>query len=88
MICIYDKFSKPVLLYGGKNTASKLFESIIKEYDYYKNGIKNLFNKNLAMSAEDEEEFQLSNKCWICNKLLDVGANKVIWIGVIIWILN
>ena len=29
------------------------------------------------MSAEDEESFQLNNKCWICNKLVDVGNDKV-----------
>ena len=29
------------------------------------------------MSAEDEERFQSSNKCWICNKLFDVQDNKV-----------
>ena len=29
------------------------------------------------MSAKDEERFQLSNKCWIYNKLLEVGDNKV-----------
>ena len=29
------------------------------------------------MSAEDEEIFQSSNKCWICNKLFVVGDNKV-----------
>ena len=29
------------------------------------------------MSAEEEERFQLSNICWICNKLFDVNDNKV-----------
>ena len=33
------------------------------------------------MSAEEEEEeeekIQLSNSCWICNKLFDVGDEKV-----------
>ena len=29
------------------------------------------------MSAEDEEKSQLSNKCWICNRLFDAGDNKV-----------
>ena len=38
--------------------------------------IKNYFNKNLIMSAE-EERIQLSNSCWICDKLFDVGDNKV-----------
>ena len=29
------------------------------------------------MSSEDEERFQLSNKCWIADKLFDVGGDKV-----------
>ena len=39
--------------------------------------IKKKFNKNLVMSSEDEERFQLSNKCWIPDKLFDVGGDKV-----------
>ena len=53
-------------------------EAILKEYDYCKKIITKHFNKNLIMSAEDEERFQLSNKCWICNKLFDAVDNKVI----------
>ena len=29
------------------------------------------------MSEEDEQRFQSSNKCWICDKLFYVGDNKV-----------
>ena len=29
------------------------------------------------MSEEGEKRFQLTSKCWICNKLFDVGNNKV-----------
>ena len=29
------------------------------------------------MSAEDKERFQLTNSCWICDKLFDVGDDKV-----------
>ena len=39
--------------------------------------IKNNFDNNLVMSVEDEERFQLSNICWICGKLFNVGGNKV-----------
>ena len=39
--------------------------------------IKKHFNKNLIMSAKEEERFQLSNNCWICDKLFDVGDDKV-----------
>ena len=52
------------------------------------------------MSAEDREMFQLSDICWICDKLFDAGDNKVrdqfvqqgnievLHIGVVILILN
>ena len=39
--------------------------------------IKKHFNKNLIMSAEEEENFLLSNCCWICDKLFDVRDKKV-----------
>ena len=41
------------------------------------NLIKKHFNKNLVMSAGDEERFQVSNVCWICDKLFDVQDDKV-----------
>ena len=71
-----NKFSKKVVFYRGKNPVYKLIEAILEEYGYYKKVIKNLYNKNLIMSAE-EEKFQLTNSCWICDKLLDVGDEKV-----------
>ena len=39
--------------------------------------MKKHFNMNVVMSAEEEERFQLSNSCWICDKLFDVGDDKV-----------
>ena len=37
--------------------------------------MKKHFNKNLIMSVEEEEEFEKSNICWICVKIID--NNKV-----------
>ena len=36
VLWIDDRFSKPVLLYRGKNSVSKFIETILKEYDYCK----------------------------------------------------
>ena len=33
--------------------------------------MKKHFNKNLIMSEEEEQLFQTSNSCWICEKLID-----------------
>ena len=77
VVCIDDRFSKPVVLYSGKNAANKFIEAILEQYDYCKKVINKHFNKNLVISAEDEEKFQSSNKCGICNKLCDVGDDKL-----------
>ena len=77
VVCIGDKFSKPLVLYRGKNTINKFIKAILKEYDYCKRIIKKHFNKNRAMSEIYEKRFQSSNKCWICNKLFVVKDSKV-----------
>ena len=77
VVCIDNRFSKKVVLYRGKNAVYKFIEAILEEYDYCKKMIKENFSNNLIMSAEEEERFQLSNSCWICDKLFDVGDDKV-----------
>ena len=74
--CVDNKFSKKVVLYRGKSAAYRFIEAILKEYDYCSKVTKK-FNKNLIMSAEEEEKFQLTNSCWICDKLFDVGDDKI-----------
>ena len=54
-----------------------LLKQFLKKVIIVTKVIKKHFNKNLVMSAEDEQRFQSSNKCWICDKLFNVGDNKV-----------
>ena len=60
-----------------KNAINKFIEAIFKENDYCKKMIKKHFNKNLAMSVEDEWRFKSSNKCCIWNQYFATGDNKV-----------
>ena len=60
-------FIKPVVFYREINAINRLTEAIHKEYDFCKKVIKKDFNKNFVISAEDEERFQSSNKCWVCD---------------------
>ena len=39
--------------------------------------MKKHLNKNLIMSKKEEEQFQSSNICWICEKLNDDDNEKV-----------
>ena len=36
VVCIDDRFSKPVVLYREKNAVNKFIEAILGEYDYCK----------------------------------------------------
>ena len=60
-----------------KHAAHRFVKAILEGYDFCKRMIKKHFNKNLIMSAEDKERFKLSNSYWICDKLFDVGDDKV-----------
>ena len=43
---------------------------MLEEFGYCKKVMKKHFNKSLIMS-EKEENFQSSNRCWKCEKLID-----------------
>ena len=76
-VCVNDKFSKDVVLYRGNNAVFKFIQPIFGEYSYCGKVIKKHFDKNLVMTAEENEEFGRSNICWICGKLIEIGDNKV-----------
>ena len=77
VICIDNKFSKDIDIYRGKDAIYKFIEKILEEYDYCNGVMKRYFNKSLIMTVNDKEIFQLTNSCWICNKLFDAGDEKV-----------
>ena len=43
----------------------------------FKKVTKKHFNKILIMSKEKQEQFQSSNICWVCEKLIDDDDEKV-----------
>ena len=61
LVCVDDKFSKPIVVFSSGNAAFKFIKAILKEYEYCKKVMKKHFNKNLVIS--EEEQFQLSNIC-------------------------
>ena len=77
LVCVDDELIKPIVVFRGENAAYKFIEAILKEYQYCKKAMKKHFNKNLIMSEKEEEQFQSSNICWICEKLIDDDNEKV-----------
>ena len=48
-----------------------LIDLLKQECGYCKKLMKKYFNKNLIMTEKIEEDFQSSNTCWICEKLIE-----------------
>ena len=55
LVCVDDRFSKPIVVFRGENAAFKFIEPILKEYQYCKKVMKKHFNKNLIMTGKEEE---------------------------------
>ena len=51
IVCIDDKFSKPVAVYGCENAVYKFIDAILTEYDYCKKLINEHFNKSCHFSS-------------------------------------
>ena len=41
LVCVDDKFSKPIVVSRGKNAAYKFIKAILREYEYCKKLTKN-----------------------------------------------
>ena len=77
VVCIDDEFTKPIVVFRGENAAYEFIKAVLKEYEYCKKIMKKNFYENLIMSEKEEEQFQLSKTCWICEKLIDDDNEKV-----------
>ena len=77
IVCIDDRFTKPIVVFRGKDAPYEFIKAIIKEYKYCKKVMDKHFNKNLIMSEEEEHLFQQSSSCWIYKKLIDNDEKKV-----------
>ena len=50
---------------------------MVKENKYCSEVMKKHFNKELVMTKEDDEDFENSTKCWICDNVYIHGDVKV-----------
>ena len=67
----------PMVAFRGENAAYEFIKAIFEEYEYCKKVMEKHFNKNLIISEEEQQQFQLSNVCWMCKKLIDHDDEKV-----------
>ena len=67
LVSVDVKFSKPFKSCLGEDAVSNFISSMIEENKYCSDVMKKHFNKGLVMNKEDNEGFENSIKCWICD---------------------
>ena len=68
LVCVDDKFSKAFKSYLGEDAVYNFISSMIEESKYCSDVMKKHFNnKELMMTKKDNENFENSHKCWICD---------------------
>ena len=78
LICVNDKFSQPFKSYLGEDAVYPFNSSMIKESKYCSDVMRRHFNKELVMTKEDDEDFENSAKCRICdNDYIDNDVNVI-----------
>ena len=74
MVCVNDNFSAPFKSCLGNNIVYNFINSIIGESKYCSEHI--IVNLELVMNKEDDEDFQKSIECWICDHVYFVVTLK------------
>ena len=75
LVCTVDRFTLPVIIFKGKKCVNKFIWWVINQNKRIKEIITNRFNKELIMTTQDEEIYNNSQICWICNE--ELNTDKV-----------
>ena len=70
LVCIDNRFTLPTKIFTGKNCISKFIKWIFAQQEKINQIIKEYSNKKLTMTIDDEQRYNYSEICWICNEKL------------------
>ena len=76
LVCINNNFTLPTKIFIASNSIKEFIESIFEQQKYCNKIINKHFNKKLKMTTQDENNYQNSQDCWICNEKLDEDKDK------------
>ena len=77
LVCIDNRFTLPTKAFTGSNCMKDFIKWIFEQQKYCNQIINKHFNKKLKMTTEDENNYQNSENCWICNEKIINNKDKV-----------
>ncbi|MES9902420.1 MAG: hypothetical protein ABW168_07025 [Sedimenticola sp.] len=75
VVCVNDEYSRPTVIYRGRNAVEKFIECMLVEEERIKSVYKN--PKPMVMSSEDDRMFENAKKCHICQQYFRKDSVKV-----------
>ena len=76
LVCIDNRFTLPTIIFEGKNCINNFIKWIFTQQERINQIINNHFNKKLKMTIEDENNYQNSKDCWICNQKINKDKHR------------
>ena len=70
LVCI-DRSNLPTKIFTDSNSIKEFIKWVFEQKNYCNKIINEHFNKKLKMPIEDEDNYQNSQNCWICNEKID-----------------
>ena len=70
VVCQIDKYTKPIKSYRGKNATKHFLTNLLKENEEIQNIIMNNFQVKMKISNKQQNDFNRSTICHICNEKL------------------
>ena len=76
LVCIDNRFTLPTKIFTGNNCAHNFIKWIFTQKKLCNQIIDEHFNKKLKMAIEDENNYQNSKDCWICNQKINKDKHR------------
>ena len=70
LVCVDDKFTKPILVFRGENSDFKFIEAILKDYEHCKKAIKKQFKKKFDHEQKKNSSNQVTLVGYVKNALI------------------
>ena len=68
LVCVDNRFTLPTKIFTDSRCSKEFLQWVFEQEKYCNQIINKHFNKKLKMTIEDEENYQNSQNCWICNE--------------------
>ena len=76
LVCVDDRFTLSTKIFTGSNCIKEFIEWVFEQKKYCNQIINKHFNKKLKMTIEDEDNYQNSQNCWICDEKIINNKDK------------